>query len=113
MIKPTTELNAMDEIINGESVPYIHQSVDGWQAYCAGRTQRSNPYKRKPDSEEFKAWKKAYEDAKDADERGMMGGDYKVMPIAAYWNRHPKNKPDSIKDWNDGYEPWVDDNTSE
>ena len=74
----------------GKRVPYLDEYVDGWQAYCVGKTQRSNPYKRKPDSEEFKKWKEAFLNAKNAEEKGAMSPEYKAEVAKSYYERHPK-----------------------
>ena len=75
----------------GKRVPYLEEYVDGWQAYCVGKTQRSNPFKRKPDSEEFKKWKEAFLNAKSAEENGAMSPEYKEEIAKHYYERH-KNK---------------------
>ena len=84
----------MSEFIKekGTRVPYFDEFVDGWQAYIVGRDQRSNPYKRKPDSEEFKKWKEAFLSAKHATEINAMEGICEDVIVQQYWERHQKHK---------------------
>ena len=76
----------------GTRVPYMEQYVDGWQAYLVGRDLRSNPYKRKPESEEFKRWKEAFLAAKHADEIDALFGICEDKIVQQYWGRHQKHK---------------------
>lgn len=75
----------------GSSIPYLDESVDGWQAYCAGMGLKDNPCKRR--SEAYQKWKEGFLQAKHADKEGVLGNDVKELPIKQYFERHPEKRP--------------------
>lgn len=75
------------ETIQGTAVP-TEAFIDGWQAYCAGMGEDMNPYFYDRDSEDYRVWRRAYHNAKRADEHGCLG---ETGPaVREYFNRHPE-----------------------
>ena len=75
-------------IIYGSTVDYQDEYTDGFQAFWAGKTQRSNPFKQNPNSNQFKMWKMGLENAKRVNRDGATFGlDYEKMK-AQYKSRH-------------------------
>lgn len=75
---------------HGSTIPYLDESVDGWQAYCAGMGLSKNPNKRF--TEEWRHWKESYLNAKDAKKRGMLEGETRELPASQYRERHNIDK---------------------
>ena len=76
-----------NEVMAGTRIANLDAYVDGWQAYCAGMDESVNPYFINRASEEYLAWRRAYANARKADENGALG---ETGPaIRAYHNRHP------------------------
>jgi len=76
-------------ITYGSTVKYSDEYRDGFQAFWSNKTQRSNPYKNKPKSNEFKMWKMGFMNAKITKESGRTFGlEYEKMQ-AQYKSRHP------------------------
>lgn len=75
------------EVMKGSSIPNFDAYVDGWQAYCAGMDESVNPYFIDRTSEDYLTWRRAYANARRADENGNLG---ETGPaVRAYHNRHP------------------------
>lgn len=75
------------ETVKGTSIPNFDAYVDGWQAYCAGMGQDANPYFIDRASEDYLTWRRAWSNAKKADDNGVLG---ETGPaVREYHNRHP------------------------
>lgn len=86
---------ASDSIVaKGSTVPFIDEHTDGWQAFCAGKDKRSNPFKHKKGSDQYTAWVAFFERAKRAGELGHLDspdtdfGTPRETAAAAYFRRH-------------------------
>jgi hypothetical protein len=79
------------KLSENQSRKNIEAHVDGWQAYCAGMRLNQNPYR--PFSAHWRMWRGTWTEAKEADEKGRMPGNYKALPASKYRKRHEKKHP--------------------
>ena len=61
-------------ITKGINSPYQAEYLNGYQAYWSGRDQRSNPFKKQPQSDQYKMWKMGFLNAKQVEETGQKYG---------------------------------------
>lgn len=71
--------------------PFADIYKNGYQSYCDGKTQRSNPFKHNPNSNEFKSWKMGFLNAKQVAQDSVKEGVKIQEIIESIKNRH-KNK---------------------
>ena len=86
-----TEERAFYSAMENDYNLYFDAHVDGWQAYCAGKDKRSNPYKHEKGSMNYWEWLSWYGRAKEADEKGLLEG-VRETATAAYYKRHKRKK---------------------